>query len=157
MLGVSVEQLREVHGLAASAQLDGDLRRVAAGRAPDRGALRHLIPNMDRNRAEAGDQRRPALAVIEDDDIAIAAERPGIEDLARGRSDGRSVGGAGERDAAGANPGRRQFAHADDDATDHRQAIGRATGASLGRGGIASARIRRRVGRSPTADPSAAR
>src|SRR5690606_27242758 len=88
--------------------------------------------------AEAGNQAGPSAGVLDDDDLPIAAVRPGKSDAARGGSDDLRARARSKRQpATGARRQRRT--EANDGAADHRQQvkIGRTCRCRLGDGSSA--------------------
>src|SRR3569623_2662935 len=77
----SPDQRGHIDGAVAAAQFDGEARGIAGDDAADDVVLRDLFADVQANRGEARDQRSPAAAMIDDDDIAVIAETPGIGDL----------------------------------------------------------------------------
>src|SRR5688500_12231479 len=82
----STDQGGYIYRAPPAAQLDRHARALSRGAAKRR-TLRDLLTHLDAKRAEAGHQAGPAVAMIDHDDGAIAAKRPGKGDLAaRGRN-----------------------------------------------------------------------
>ena len=91
----------------------------------DRIALSHGFPHVHRQPAHMGDERRPVRAMIDDEDIAIVAERPGESHAAVGGGDDRSAGGGRDGEAARTHAAVGDFAEACDNLPHHGKTISR--------------------------------
>src|SRR3546814_12005280 len=84
------DQCDDIDRPASAPQLDRDATVVRSG-AADRRAGIDRVADSDRQRDHAGQKRDPAAAMVDDDDLAIAAIVAGKADAA-GRSEERRVG-----------------------------------------------------------------
>src|SRR3546814_4447607 len=91
-------------------------RSVVRSGAADRGAGVQRIAYADRQGDHAGQQRGPAAAMVDDDDLAIAFVIAGEADAAGGRRDDLAAGAGGDGDAARSHPAFVHLAQPGDDA-----------------------------------------